>query len=58
MPITETLVGGAFSGFFDVAALIVVVAIVALLVTSKETANVVKALGEMFGNAITAAKSG
>lgn len=58
MPITENLVGGAFSGAFDVAALIVVVAIVALLVTSKETANVIKALGEMFGNAITSAKSG
>jgi len=58
MPITENLVGGAFSGVFDVAALIVVVAIVAVLVTNKNTADIVKAIGQMFGNAIQAAKSG
>ncbi len=58
MPIVENVIGGAFSGAFDVAALIVFAAIIGLLVTSKETATVVKALGEMFGNAITAAKSG
>lgn len=58
MGITENLVGGAFSGVFDVAALIVIVAIVAVLVMSDQTANIVKSLGEMFGNAIKAAKSG
>ncbi len=57
MAITENLVGGAFSGVFDVAALIVIVAIVFVLVTHAETANIVKSLGEMFGNAIKAAKS-
>lgn len=58
MSITENLVGGAFSGVFDVAALIVIVAIIAVLVMSPNTANIVKSLGEMFGNAIQSAKSG
>ena len=58
MAATENLVGGAFSGAFDIAALIVIAAIVTVLVTRPETAKVITALGESFGNAITAAKSG
>jgi uncharacterized membrane protein len=40
---------------FDVAILIVVVAIIIALVTHKETANIVNALGDSFSNSIKAA---
>lgn len=58
MGITENLTGGLFSGIFDVAALIIILAIVAVLFMSKDTANIVQSLGQMFSNAISAAKSG
>lgn len=40
---------------FDVAILIVVVAIIIALVTHKETASIVNALGDSFSNSIRAA---
>lgn len=40
---------------FDVAVLVVIVAIVIALVTHKETANIVNALGDSFSNSIRAA---
>jgi hypothetical protein len=55
---TTEIIGGAFSGFFDIAALIVIVAIVAVLVTHPATVDIVKGLGSAFSGAITAAKSG
>lgn len=40
---------------FDVAILVVVVAIIVALVTHKETATIVNALGDSFSNSIRAA---
>lgn len=41
---------------FDVAGMIVVLAIIATIVTSKQSAKVFKAIGEVFTDSITAAK--
>ncbi len=41
---------------FNVAGMIVVLAIVATIVTSKQSAKVIKAIGETFTSSITAAK--
>ena len=40
---------------FDIGILIVIVAIIVALVTHKETANIVNALGDSFSNSIRAA---
>jgi len=55
---TTEIVGGAFSGIFDIAALIVIVAIIAVLVTHSQTVDIIKGLGSAFSGAISAAKSG
>jgi hypothetical protein len=44
------------SQVFDVAGMIVVLAIIATLVTSKQTAVVIKAIGNTFTDSIKAAK--
>lgn len=44
------------SGVFDIAGLIVVLAIIATLVTSNHTAPVIKAIGGTFTSSIQAAK--
>jgi hypothetical protein len=41
---------------FDVAGMIVVLAIIATLVTSRQTAGVIKAVGSAFSGSIKAAK--
>ncbi len=44
------------SGIFDTAGLIIILAIIATLVTSKQTAPVIKAIGSTFTDSIKAAK--
>jgi hypothetical protein len=44
------------SQVFDVAGMIVVLAIIATIVTSKQSAKVIKAIGSTFSDSISAAK--
>lgn len=44
------------SQVFDVAGMIVILAIIATLVTSRNTSNVIKSLGNAFSGSIKAAK--